>query len=50
MDGAEARVSFDQTPSGSVEIVSVTETQMKGRVNLSQGENSIKGGFHAELK
>jgi hypothetical protein len=54
VDGKEKRTTFDTQTSirktaGEVKITAVTADSVSGEVNLSEGDNSIKGTFTAKL-
>ena len=54
-DGKENKVDFDTMSSmskltGEVKITSVTETEVGGSIDVTEGDKSVKGSFTAKIK
>ena len=54
-DGKENKVDFDTMSSmskmaGEVKITSVTDTEISGTIDITEGDKSVKGSFTAKIK
>ncbi|MBK6722631.1 MAG: hypothetical protein IPG58_04940 [Acidobacteria bacterium] len=53
-DGKENKIDFDTMSSmskitGEVKITSVTETELSGSIDITEGDKSVKGNFTAKI-